>query len=222
VSGAQSPLLQHRSLGASFDAGLTALGHGWKLFDADEQQVGQTERVFQGAGKVFGRFATATGLDKGDGIRADVKDADGEPVIRLYSVVRKGKPQVELGWPDGTPIGTVWRTKGEGLRFEVGPSATVVARIAVPDDLTEPWSLTDQAGTEIGAMARTKAKKISFSYMDNWLLDGRPQASDFQATMHFGFAFSKEYAVRLDDDANLADPLRVFAVLAPVIAGYSY
>jgi hypothetical protein len=217
-------LLSQTALTARFKAGSTPLGHRWELFDADDQPVGCTKREYGGGALKRGlwRAVTVTGMDADNDIRARVIDADGKEVVHLFS--RNDQDlRVELARPDGTALGVARRDPEAGFRFEDAGGA-VVATVPIADVKASPWELLDAEGGRLGLLDRVKAERVAGpSVLDyvvglNTVTDN---ASDFQRTMHLGFAFSNTYSVTL---AELPpdEPLRTFAVLAPVIAGYAY
>jgi hypothetical protein len=221
-------LLSATALTARFKAGKSALGHRWELFDADDQPVGSTDRAYGGGvvGRSLWRTVTATGLDRGNDIRADVRDAGGQVVAKLFSRTGgdEGK-RVEISRPDGELVGIARRTPGEGFAFEAA-DGRVVGRIPIAEDQPDPWQLVDDRGTAFGVLTREPAKQVAYGSIAGDLLDlpgsaVQDHAREFQNTMHFGFAFSKTYGVTLTELPS-GEPLRTLAVLAPVIAGYAY
>jgi hypothetical protein len=216
-------LLAQTALTADFKAGTTALGHHWELLDADGQTVGRTEREYGGSALKRGlwRAVTVTGMDADNDIRARVLDAGGTEIAHLLS--RNAKDlRVELTRPDGTPLAVVHRDRDQVFRYEA--DGRVVATLPVPDPKVTPWELLDADGRRLGVVDRVKAERVAGpSLLDyaiglNTVTDN---ASDFQRTMHLGFAFSRTYSVTLAE-LPAAEPLRTLAVLTPVILGYAY
>jgi hypothetical protein len=215
-------LLDQTALTARFHPGKTAVGHRWDLIDADDQLVGQTRRVHSGgaAGQLFWKTVSFTGMDAGNDIIADVLDASGTAVARLAS--RSTKARVDVTAPGGVPLGTVRRVKGEGLILEQ-PDGQLVGRVPIAKDAKAPWPLQDAAGTALGAVTLTPAKRVAA--LSLLAMAGLPDvfepSRNFKRTMHLGFAHSKEYGVVMDQ-LPAAEPLRTLAVLLPVICGLAY
>lgn len=220
-------LLDRGWLGVRFKPGLSPLGHHWEILDEHGKQIGTTKRTYGGtAGKVLGRLVTATGMDSGNQIRADVRADGGTVVASLRSKSSKGgkEPVVEFATADGSLIGRT-RRSGQVLHFEEGPGHVEVGTVRLGDQ--DPWPLLDTGQRQIGVMSRIKAQRAKggsltemIVFPDLYQIDQKAQ--EFQNTMHLGLGFSKEYWVILDPDVELDAPLRRFAVLSPVLAAYSY
>jgi hypothetical protein len=210
---------------AVFVAGKTALGHHWELRGADDELVGRTSRSYSGGalGRVMWRTVTVTGMDSDNDIKAEVLDGDGALVCRLFSRNDSKDRRVEFFDKAGAPFGVAHRRPGEGFVF-ADPNGRAVGSIAIAEGAEAPWPLLDGEGRTIGVLVRERAKLVAdASLLDyaigiNTITDN---ARDFQNTMHLGFAFSKTYGVSLVE-LPAFEPLRTFAVLAPVIAGYAY
>lgn len=216
------PLVNNRFLTARFKAGTTALGHRWELSDGDGAPVGVAAFRYDGvAGRALGRLTRVTGLAAGNDLKADIKDAAGAVVATLQANNDK-LPTVDLRLPDGSEAGRLVHERGTGLRVEAGPSQTVLATIATAGD--SPWEVHDAGGARIGILGKgAPAPRVTQSWYELIGWDASPQhASDFQATMHHGFANSTEYTAVTDPDAQIGEPLQTFLALLPVLAAYSY
>jgi hypothetical protein len=116
----------------------------------------------------------------------------------------------------------VHRDRETGFRYEA--DGRVVATLPVADAKVTPWELLDADGRRVGVVDRVKAERVAGpSLLDyaaglNTVTDN---GSDFQRTMHLGFAFSRTYSVTLAE-LPAVEPLRTLAVLTPVILGYAY
>lgn len=222
-------VLSLTELTVTFKPGHSPLGHHWELFDGSEQPVGRTRREYSGGlvKRQLWRSVTATGMDSGNDIHAQVLDAGGTEVFTLFSQnvnSRAGRrPSVTLSRPDGSAVGAAHHPEGDDVTF-TGPDGTVVASLPIPDRKASPWKLLDAAGTPIGLVDREVAKPVAGpSLLDyavgiNTITDN---ASDFAATMFRGFLFSNTYSVALPELP--ADPtLRALAVLSPVLLGHLY
>ncbi len=211
-------------LTATFKPGNSALGHHWNLFDADENPVGRTKREYGGgvAKRGMWRMVTATGMDSGQDIKAQVLDGDGKAIAHVFSRNEKQDPRVEVSDGDRRPIGSVHNVDGEELRYD-DATGQVIARVPLVVG-AEAWQLEAADGTPLGVLSRVKAVRakgpslLDYATGLNTVTDN---AQDFQRTMHLGFAFSNTYGVAL---AELPPPgtLRTLAVLTPVIAAYAY
>lgn len=215
-------LLDQTALTATFKPGASPLGHHWELFDADGAPVGRTRREYGGGLVKRGlwRAVTATGMDANNDIRAEVLDAGGEVVARLFSRNEKDR-RVEVSRPDGGELAVVHHDEA-GFRYEV--AGGVIATLPVPDPKAAPWELLDSAGSTLGIVDRVKAERAKLPTLLDYAIGINTysdNASDFQRTMHLGFAFSGIYSVTLAE-LPAAEPLRTLAVLTPVILGYAY
>ena len=216
-------LLVQTSVTANFKAGSTPLGHHWELVDGDGEPIGRTDREYGGGALKRGlwRAVTVTGMDADNDIRATVLDAGGTAVAHLFSRNEKDL-RVEVSTPDDAPLAVVHRDRETGFSYEAG--GRVVATLPVPDPKATPWALLDADGRRIGRVDRVAAERVAGpSLLDyavglNTITDN---ASDFQRTMHLGFAFSKTYSIALAELPS-SEPLRTLAVLTPVILGYAY
>jgi hypothetical protein len=218
-------LLSTTELTAKFKAGQSPLGHHWELFDADEQPIGRTRREYGGGALKRGlwRTVTATGMDSGNDIRAEVLDAGGDVVAHLFSRNEKGDRRVEVSAPDGSPVGVADRDPETGFRF-LDAGGTPVATVAIPDPKEAPWQLLDAGGQPLGVLDRVKAQRVAGPSISDYVVGFNTftdNARDFQNTMHLGFAFSNTYSVSLPE-LPAPGALRTLAVLSPVILGYAY
>jgi hypothetical protein len=215
-------LLDETVLTARFHPGRTAVGHRWDLLDGDGEQIGRTNRVHSGgaAGRMFWKTVSFTGMDAGNDIIANVLDAAGTVAARLVS--RASKMRVDVTGPDGMPVGTVRRVKGEGLVLEQ-PDGQPAGRVPITKDAKAPWPLEDAGGTTIGVLTLTPAKRVAA--LSLLALAGLPDvfepSRNYKRTMHLGFAHSKDYGITLDE-LPAGEPLRTLSVLLPVICGVAY
>jgi hypothetical protein len=217
---AASTLLELDELGVTFKPGQTALGHHWILSDGEDHDVGRTKLFYEGAGKTVGRLMRVTGLSTTGEIHATVNAPDGTELYRLHSTPGKNK-HVDISDAGGTLIGQARRND---LSLELfGPDGEItLARIArtSKEDMAFPIETPD--GERLGVLTKQKLEVYSPSISQ---MVFAPQLSSnsiaFQATMHLGFAGSREYHLRVESRPH-SEPLATLLALSPVIAAYAY
>jgi hypothetical protein len=207
-------------LSAVFKPGQTALGHRWILSDGDDHEVGRTKLFYVGAGKTVGRLMRVTALSTSGSIHAKVLAANGAELFAVHSVPGKER-HVDVEDAGGTRIG-VGRRRELSLEL-LGPDGeTVLAVVKRQDKEDVAFPIETAGGERLGALTKRRLEVYSPSISE--MLFSPDLASDaiaFQATMHLGFAGSREYHLFLDRHPG-EEPLRTLVGLAPVIAAYAY
>ena len=146
--------------------------------------------------------------------------ADGTELYRVHSV--RGKDaHVDIADAAGTPLGRAHRRE---LSLELaGPDpGTALATIAraSKDDLAFP--IEAHGGERLGVLTKQKLETSGPSISDMLFApDAASNTIAFQATMHLGFAGSREYHL-LVERRPASEPLATLLALSPVIAAYAY
>jgi hypothetical protein len=230
VAGAA--LLSQPGLTAVFKSTVTGPAQHWELYDLDGQLVGRTKRTYRGNPLARGVRRVGTLLDwhPNKRLNANVLDAGGAVVARLFSTRADGDPRVEVSDPGGTPIGTVRRKGGVGLSFEDAAGAQI-AQVPITADgkpweigkaTTEPWPLLDAHGEQIGELKLETAVRAEPQSLGREAVElANLVGGGASLTRHLGFAGSQTYGATLAA-LPASEPLRTLAVLMPVIAGHSY
>jgi hypothetical protein len=220
-----SALVDRDGLSAAFRAGKSALGHHWVLFDG-QQQIGRTELVYESAAaRTVGRLGRATGVVTKGVTHAAITDASGAECFRVHSYPKDKR--VELTDAEGGPVGEARRVERTlSIHASGGPS---LATITLPDDKNvKQFPVIIDEGGEIAVLSTEYLGRSTVSTLESGasaievvdLFTLGTHGGSFNATMHFGFAGSREYHVRLDQP--ILEPLRTLAVLSPVLAAYVF
>jgi hypothetical protein len=207
-------------LSATFKPGQTALGHRWILHDGDENQVGRTKLFYKGAGKTVGRLMRVTALSTTGTIHATVLASDGAELYRLHSQPGKNA-HVEITDAADQPLGRA-RRRELSLELLGAESDTTLATVTrtSKEELAFPIETPD--GERLGVLTKQKLEVSAPSVSQ--MLFAPKLASDaiaFQATMHLGFAGSREYHLLVERRPE-DEPLATLFALSPVIAAYAY
>lgn len=212
-----------RNLSVVFKGGQSALGHHWRLLDGDGQEVGRTKLYYDDlGGKTVGRLMRATGLSQRGDINAQVRDASGEVAFRIFATRRTPTGRLDLKNAIGELIGSAQREEG-GLVLLAPPSDTVVGRITKDEEQEFAYRILDASGGRLAVLTtrRVESKQPSIA---EWVFLPEVAGNQvaYQATIHAGFAGSREYHLLLDGEPPATEPLRTLVTLAPLIAAYAY
>ncbi len=207
-------------LGAEFKAGQTALGHRWILKDGEGNEVGRTKLFYVGSGKTLGRLMKVTALSTSGKIHAKVLATDGSELFTLHSFPGDDR-HVEVEGDSGTRLG-VGRRRELSLEL-LGPDGEIVLAVVKRENREEmAFPIEAVGGGQIGVLSKRPLEVYSPSISEMvFLLDLTSNQVAFQATMHLGFAGSREYHLFLEKPPR-DEPLRTLVGLLPVIAAYAY
>lgn len=215
-----SELVGTGRLGAEFKAGQTALGHRWILKDGEGNEVGRTKLFYVGAGKTLGRLMKVTALSTSGKIHAKVLAPDGTELFTLHSFPGDGR-HVEIEDASGTKIGGGRRRE---LSLELlGPDGEIVIAVVKRDNRDDmAFPIVTAGGEQIGVLSKRPLEVYSPTISQMvFMPDLTSNQVAFEATMHLGFAGSREYHLFLEKPPH-DEPLRTLAGLLPVIAAYAY
>jgi hypothetical protein len=212
-------------LSVAFKAGKSALGHHWVLF-AGGQEIGRTRLEYEsGAAKTLGRLGRATGVVTKGTTHAAIVDATGAERFRVHSHPKDKR--VELADPGGTPIGEARRDdRTLSIHAPGGPPLATLTRPEEKDAKQFAVMATDGGQVAVlsteylgqSSTSKLESAASAIDFVDFFTLNSH--GGSFNATMHLGFAGSREYHVRVDQP--IAEPLRTLVVLSPVLAAYVY
>jgi hypothetical protein len=220
-----SALVGRRSLSAAFKAGKSALGHHWVLFDGPDA-IGRTKLVYESGGaKTLGRLGRATGIVTKGVTHATITDATEAECFRLHSYPKDKR--VEVTDARGSTVGEAQRTERTlTIHADGGPSVATITR---PDDKeVKQFPVVASQGGEVAVLSteylgQSKVSTVESAASAVELVDFftlNSHGGSFNATMHLGFAGSREYHVRVDEP--IPEPLRTLVVLSPVLAAYVF
>jgi hypothetical protein len=213
-------LLALERLSVAFKPGQTALGHRWILRDGDEAEVGRTKLFYEGAGKTMGRLMRVTALSTSGTIHARVLGSQGEERFRIHSFPGKDR-HVEVENAEGTAVG-VARRRELSLDLLAPGAEAPLATITRADREDLAFPIETPSGERLGVLTKQKlevsAPSISAMVFNS---DVTSNQIAFQATMHLGFAGSREYHLLVERRPS-EEPLATLLALTPVIAAYAY
>lgn len=217
-----TPLLQRTHLAATFQPGKSAVGHHWDLVDPDaaDAVLGRSKRVYK---SLLSRTITATGLDQGRDLRADVFDGKDKVAQVVSEWTREPRTwTVTLTDSGGRLVGTTDHDRETDRLRLLDPAGTELGHVALTE--AEPWEVLDAAGGRVAVLTSQAFAFTPYSLIDDLVFDhgGNELARDFQATFHLGVRGCKRYEVIVEPQAVIAEPLRTLVVLLPVLAAYSY
>jgi hypothetical protein len=225
VGPESSQLVARGNLSAAFRAGKSALGHHWVLFEG-QQEIGRTKLVYaSGTAKTLGRLGRATGVVTKGVTHATIANANGAECFRVHSYPKDLR--VELTDADGALLGEGRRTERTLSVHANGGSP--MATITRPDDKeAKQFPVINADGCEVAVLSTqylgaSQVSKLESAASAIELVDFFTLGShggSFDATMHLGFAGSREYHVRVDQP--IPEPLRALVVLSPVLAAYVF
>jgi hypothetical protein len=220
-----SALVAHDHLSAAFKPGKSALGHHWVLFDG-QQEVGRTRLVYEsGAAKTLGRIGRATGVVTKGVTHASISDTTGAECFRLHSYPKHAR--VELADVEGSSLGEA-RREDHALSLHA-PGGPALATITRPDDASATqFPVIAAEGGEVAVLSTEYLSESSTGAIESLaagveladLFTLNMHGGSFDATMHLGFAGSRQYHVRIDQPVS--DSLRTLVLLSPVLAAYVY
>ena len=215
-----SELVAMDRLSAEFKAGQTALGHRWLLKDGEGNEVGRTKLFYVGAGKTVGRLMKVTALSTSGKIHAKVLAPDGAELFTLHSFPGDQR-HVEIEDDSGTRIG-VGRRRELSLEL-LGPDGEIVIAVVKRENRDEmAFPIQTAGGEQLGALSKRPLEVYSPTISEMvFLPDLTSNQVAFQATMHLGFAGSREYHLFVEKQPH-DEPLRTLVGLLPVIAAYAY
>jgi hypothetical protein len=220
-----SHFVDRGALSAAFKAGKSALGHHWVLFDG-QQEIGRTKLAYEsGTAKTLGRLGRATGVVTKGVTHATITDASGAECFRVHSYPKDRR--VELTDADGAVLGEARRAERTlSIHANGGSSPVTITR---PDDKEiKQFPVITTDGGEVAVLSTqylgaSQVSKLESAASAVELVDFFTLGShggSFDATMHLGFAGSREYHVRVDQ--AIPERLRSLVVLSPVLAAYVY
>lgn len=220
-----SAFVARSSLSAAFKAGKSALGHHWVLFDGPET-IGRTKLVYESGGaKTLGRLGRATGVVTKGVTHATITDATEDECFRLHSYPKDKR--VEVIDAEGAHVGEARRTdRALSIHADDGPALATITR---PDDKgVKQFPVVANEGGEVAVLSteylgQSKVSTVESAASAIELVDFftlNSHGGSFNATMHLGFAGSREYHVRVDEPVS--EPLRTLVVLSPVLAAYVF
>lgn len=219
-----SSLVARGGLSAAFKAGKSALGHHWVLFDGP-QEIGRTKLVYEsGTAKTLGRLGRATGIVTKGVTHATIADATGAECFRVHSYPEK---RVELTDSEGAPLGEARRSDDTlSLHAHGGRPLATITR---PDDTeVKQFPIIAAEGGAVAVLSTQYLGQSTVSTLESAastieLVDFftlGAHGGSFNATMHLGFAGSREYHVRVDQP--IPEPLHTLVLLSPVLAAYVF
>jgi hypothetical protein len=218
-------LVARGALSAAFKAGKSALGHHWVLFDRRDE-IGRTRLVYEsGSAKTLGRLGRATGIVTKGVTHAAISDASGAECFRLHSYPKDNR--VELTDAGGRPVGEARRVERTlSIHGHGGPALATITR--PDDDDVKQFPVIMAGGGEVAVLSTeylgesnvstVESAASAIELVDFFTLGAH--GGSFDATIHLGFAGSREYHVRVDEP--VPEPLHTLVVLSPVLAAYVF
>jgi hypothetical protein len=220
-----SEFVARGALSAAFKAGKSALGHHWVLFEG-QQEIGRTRLVYEsGAAKTLGRLGRATGVVTKGVTHATISNTTGTECFRVHSYPKDTR--VELTDAEGAPIGEARRA--ERTLSIHAPGGSSLATITRPDDKeVKQFPVVAGEGGEVAVLSTEYLAQSTVGTLESAasaievvdLFTFGAHGGSFDATMHLGFAGSREYHVRVDQ--SIPEPLSTLVVLSPVLAAYVF
>jgi hypothetical protein len=220
VSVGAPDLLELDRLSVAFKPGQTALGHRWILRDGDDAEIGRTALFYEGSGKTMGRLMRVTGLSTSGTIHARVLDERGEERFRIHSFPGKDR-HVDIEDAQGAALGRARRNDlSLGLFAPGGDGALATIVRADKADLAFP--IETPTGERLAVLTKQRLE-VSAPTISTMVLapDIASNQLAFQATMHLGFAGSREYHLLVERRPS-EQPLATLLALTPLIAAYAY
>ena len=159
-----------------------------------------------------------TALSTSGKIHAKVLAADGTELFTLHSFPGDDR-HVEVEDDSGTKLGVARELSLELL----GPDGEIVLAVVKRENREDTaFPIESVGGGQIGVLSKRPLEVYSPSISEMvFVPDLTSNQVAFQATMHLGFAGSREYHLFLEKPPR-DEPLRTLAGLLPVIAAYAY
>ena len=152
-------------------AKLIELTNEYKVMDQQGNQLGAVVEVGQSGLKKALRFVSS--VDQYMTHKLEIRDAHGQPVLRLTRPAKFIKSRVIVERPDGQPVGEIVQQNMIGkINFAINVNGQQVGAIKAENWRAWNFAIVDHSGNEVARITKTweGLAKTMFTTADNYVL----------------------------------------------------
>ncbi|MFF3990709.1 LURP-one-related/scramblase family protein [Streptomyces sp. NPDC001797] len=180
-------------------AKLIELTNEYKVMDQHGNQLGSVAEVGQSALRKVVRFISD--WDQYFTHKLEIRDAQGQPVLRLTRPAKIFKSRVIVTRPDGEPVGELVQQNVFGkINFAINAGRTQIGAIKGENWRAWNFAVVDQAGTEVARITKTweGLAKTMFTTADNYVLQIHQQLPEPLRSLVVATALTVDTALKQD------------------------
>ncbi|WP_046733002.1 LURP-one-related/scramblase family protein [Streptomyces humi] len=180
-------------------AKLIELTNEYKVMDQHGNQIGSVAEVGQSALRKVVRFISD--WDQYFTHRLEIRDAQGQPVLRLTRPAKIFKSRVIVTRPDGEPVGELVQQNVFGkINFAINAGGNQIGAIKGENWRAWNFAVVDQAGTEVARITKTweGLAKTMFTTADNYVLQIHQQLPEPLRSLVVATALTVDTALKQD------------------------
>jgi uncharacterized protein YxjI len=180
-------------------AKLIELTNEYKVMDQHGNQIGSVAEVGQSALRKVVRFISD--WDQYFTHRLEIRDAQGQPVLRLTRPAKIFKSRVIVARPDGELVGELVQQNVFGkINFAINAGGQQIGAIKGENWRAWNFAVVDQAGTEVARITKTweGLAKTMFTTADNYVLQIHQQLPEPLRSLVVATALTVDTALKQD------------------------
>ncbi|MCG7205473.1 MULTISPECIES: LURP-one-related/scramblase family protein [Streptomyces] len=180
-------------------AKLIELTNEYKVMDQHGNQIGSVAEVGQSALRKVVRFISD--WDQYFTHRLEIRDAQGQPVLRLTRPAKIFKSRVIVARPDGELVGELVQQNVFGkINFAINAGGSQIGAIKGENWRAWNFAVVDQAGTEVARITKTweGLAKTMFTTADNYVLQIHQQLPEPLRSLVVATALTVDTALKQD------------------------
>lgn len=180
-------------------AKLIELTNEYKVMDQQGNQLGAVVEVGQSGLKKVLRFVSS--LDQYMTHKLEIRDAYGQPVLRLTRPAKLIKSRVIVERPDGQPVGEIVQQNMIGkINFAINVNGQQVGAIKAENWRAWNFAIVDHADNEVARITKTweGLAKTMFTTADNYVLQIHYQLPEPLLSLVVATALTVDTALKQD------------------------
>ncbi len=171
-----------------------------EVFDQQGNKLGSVAEIDQSQIKMAARLVS--NLDQFFTHTYEVRDADGQAVLRLVRPRKLGKSRFEVATPDGTAVGEIKQKNMLGkIRFHLSAGGKEIGQIKAENWRAWDFHVADARGEEIARITKTfeGITKTLFTTADNFVVQIHRPLEDPLRSLVVAAAVCIDTALKQDD-----------------------
>ncbi|WP_393075574.1 phospholipid scramblase-related protein [Streptomyces sp. LN704] len=180
-------------------AKLIELTNEYKVMDQQGNQLGAVVEVGQSGLKKALRFVSS--VDQYMTHKLEIRDAHGQPVLRLTRPAKFIKSRVIVERPDGQPVGEIVQQNMIGkINFAINVNGQQVGAIKAENWRAWNFAIVDHSGNEVARITKTweGLAKTMFTTADNYVLQIHYQLPEPLLSLVIATALTVDTALKQD------------------------
>lgn len=180
-------------------AKLIELTNEYKVMDQQGNQLGAVVEVGQSGLKKVLRFVSS--LDQYMTHKLEIRDAHGQPVLRLTRPAKFIKSRVVVERPDGQPVGEIVQQNMIGkINFAINVNGQQVGAIKAENWRAWNFAIVDHTDKEVARITKTweGLAKTMFTTADNYVLQIHYQLPEPLLSLVVATALTVDTALKQD------------------------